>query len=305
MAMKILTPPGKISSQQLLSGGATGWVYQINDRVVLKYAVKPGSEEFARENNMFDLFEKHPPHPHVIQSFLRLPNANFLAFMSGGSLDARLRSNQIRDGYFGKVLRVVKTEPVELVKRWLKELCSAVVWLESLGYVHGDLRPANLLLDERDHLKLADFDCAEKVGTSSSGNAPPWARVLGEDAGSEGRKGSFGTNGPRTEQFAIGSNLYCMVYGLEPYEDRDDRGPVIVDLFQAMKFPELQDGPLNSIIDRCWRGQYQQLKDLLEEAETLSGAIPSSETATVSTEYLDARRKECQALVEGGLLGDI
>jgi len=37
-------------------------------------------------------------------------------------------------------------------------------------------------------------------------------------------------NGPRTEQFAIGSNLYCMVYGFEPYEDRDDRGPVIAEV---------------------------------------------------------------------------
>ena len=98
--------------------------------------------------------------------------------MSGGSLHDRLRSHQIRDGYFGKVLRVDKTEPVDLVERWLRGLSSAVVWLEGLGYVHGDLRPINLLLDEREHLKLADLDCAERVGEPSSGNGAPWARVL-------------------------------------------------------------------------------------------------------------------------------
>ncbi|KAL1865922.1 hypothetical protein VTK73DRAFT_5006 [Phialemonium thermophilum] len=254
MSVQVIKLPGKISSYRFLSRGAVGWVYQINDRIALKFALAPVFHEFARENSMFDLLETHQPHPHIIQSFFRLPNANFLAFMSGGPLDVRLRSNQIRQGYFGKVIRVLKTDPVELVERWLQELCSGVIWLESLGYVHGDLRPTNLLLDGQDHLKLADFDCAEKVGEPSRGNGPAWARVLGDDADELGeRKGSFGINGPRTEQFAIGSNLYCMAYGLEPYKDRDDRGLVLVELLQEMQFPELQDRPLDLIIERCWR----------------------------------------------------
>lgn len=228
--MSVANLPGKISMHRFLSRGAIGWVYQINDHIALKYAREPHSDQFTRENDIFNLFDKHPPCPYIIQSFLRLPNANFLAFMSGGSLDDRLKSHQIRNSPFGKVLHVNTLEPIELVQQWLRELCCAVVWLESLGYVHGDLRPSNFLLDGRSHLKLADFDCAEKVGEPSSGNGAPWARVLGEDADEiGGQSGSFGINGPRTEQFAIGSNLYYMVYGFEPYEDRDDRGPVIVE----------------------------------------------------------------------------
>lgn len=296
-------PPRVLVGYEFLSKGATGWVYQINDRIVLKYAVTPGSEEFAKENSMYDLFAKHPPSPFVLQSFLRLEDANFLPRMSGGSLFDRLRSHQIRDGSWGKVLGVVKKEPLELVGRWLMELCGAVVWLESLGYVHGDLRPNNMLLDESSHLKLADFDCAEKVGEHSGGNGAPWARVLGEDADKEGaREGSFGINGPRTEQFAIGSNLYCMVYGFEPYEDRDDQGPIIIDLLQNMEFPELQDGPFDPVIDRCWRAHYRQLQDLLDEAKALSGATPASEPVALETEYLDKCREECLALLEGGAL---
>lgn len=94
-----------------------------------------------------------------------------------------------------------------------------------------------------------------------------------------------------------------MVYGFMPYEDRDDQGPVIVELLQDMKFPELRDGRLDFIIHRCWRGRYQQLKDLLEEAEALSGMTPLSEAVTISTECFDEYRNECQALIESGLLG--
>lgn len=179
-----------------------------------------------------------------------------------------------------------------------------MVWLEGLGYVHGDLRSNNLLLDGYDHLKLADVDSVEKVGEPSGGNAPPWARLLGDDAevdGVGGQRGSFGVNGPRTEQFAIGSNLYCMVYGLEPYEDGDDEGPVIVGLLQDMKFPELRGGQLDGIVDRCWRGHYAQLKGLLEEVEGLDGAALEDEA--FSREYIEDCRRECQALVDDGLLG--
>lgn len=296
-------PPKAISAYHFLSRGAVGWVYRINERIVLKYAREPGCEAFARENRTYDLFAEHTPCPFVVQSFLRLQDANFLAYMSGGSLEDRLRSRQIRDEDSGKVLRVEEKEPLALVGRWLRELCGAVVWLESLGLIHGDLRPSNMLLDASSHLKLADFDCVEGIGEPSSGNGAPWARVLGEDADAAGaQRGSFGMNGSRIEQFAIGSNLYCMVYGFEPYADHDDQGPIIVDLLQDMKFPKLQDGPFDFVIDRCWRGRYQKLQDLLEEAEALSGATPSSEIVALEEEYLDRCREECLALVEGGLL---
>ncbi|KAI0836104.1 hypothetical protein F5Y06DRAFT_274186 [Hypoxylon sp. FL0890] len=182
------------------------------------------------------------------------------------------------------------------------ELCRAVLWLESLGYIHGDLRPNNLLLDGNDHLKLGDFDCAQKIGEPFQGHAPPWARVLGDDAERLGaRKGSFGIAGPRTEQFAIGSNLYCMVYGFEPYENTGEQGPLIVTWLREMKFPVLNESCLDSIIGRCWKGYYPRLGDLLNEVESIcEGCL--SEVNVASMEEFNQCRKECQLLVEDGLL---
>ncbi|KAI0175798.1 serine/threonine protein kinase [Hypoxylon sp. FL1284] len=299
MAPATSPPKNLLSANHLISLGATGWVFRVNERIALKYAREPGSIAF--ENEIFDLFEKHAACPHVVQSFLRLPDANLMALMSGGSLDARLRSHQVREHPFGKVLEVTRTEPVELVKQWLVELCRGVVWLESLGYTHGDLRPNNPLLDGDGHLKLAGFDCVQKIGEPFDGNEAPWARVLGDDAEELGaRRGSYGIAGPRTEQFAIGSILYCMVYGLAPYGNMDDQGPIIVDLLQEMKFPTLNESCLDAIIDRCWKGHYQQLGDLLKQVESLCNI--RSEARNISVEELDQHRKECQVLVEDGLL---
>lgn len=292
--------PPQLTFYELLSGGAVGWVYKINDRIAVKYASDPESEQFKNENAFFDILASQKPCPDIIKSFLRVPRGNFLAFMAGGNLEQRLQAHQTL-AEDGKV-EVSETEPEYLTIRWLSELCSAVAWLETLGYVHGDLRPPNLLLDSGDHLKLADFDCVAHIGTPSWGAAPPWARVLGVEAGDE--CGTFGTYGARTEQFAIGSILYCLTRGHEPFE-RDDPDIDTVDLFQRLEFPELSDAPLDVIIGRCWKGDFASLGILAEEVKPLRSSPDSAESAGIHAldpEGIASAEKECQQLLDNGLL---
>lgn len=303
--MNIVKPPRAISSRHFLSLGAVGWVYKINDRIALKYPRQPGCAKFAHEIKMFDILERHSPPPDIVQSFLRVPEGNFLAFLSGGTLDQRLRANQIRDGDgpWGRVVKVSKKEPMHLVERWIMELSNAAAWLESLGYVHTDIRPPNLLLDSQDHLKLSDFDSMAEIGTLADGAAPPWARILGPEAGSE--EGTFGLNGARSEQFAIGSILYCMTRGFEPYEDEDFGhvdSTIIIDRLRHMMFPDLDEGHLDRIIERCWKGKFVLLKDLAAETKLLYGAVALPRAASLETGYCLKRQKECQRLVDLGLL---
>ncbi len=303
--MNIANLPRQISSRQFLSRGAVGWVYKIDDRIALKFPREPGCANFAHEIKIFDILERHSPPPEILQSFLRVPEGNFLAFLSSGSLDERLRANQIRDGheYWGRVAQVSKKEPVPLVERWIMELSNAAAWLESLGYVHTDIRPPNLLLDSQDHLKLSDFDCVAEIGTRADGAAAPWARLLGPEAGSEG--GTWGRNGAGYEQFAIGSILYCMTRGFEPYEDEDFTdvdSAIVVHRMQHMISPSLDDGHLDRIIERCWKGKYVLLKDLAAETKLLRGAVELPRAVSLDTGYCLKRQKECQRLVDSGLL---
>jgi serine/threonine protein kinase len=301
MPLPIAKPPRRVSAYKFLSLGATGWVYQIDDNIVLKYARAQRSEAFARESEIFDIFEKHDPCPYVVQSFLRLPNANFLAFVSDGSLEKRLRANQCRNER-NEFLGVLKTEPTQTIERWVMDLCGGVAWLESLGIVHGDLRPDNLLLDRGGHLKLVDFDCAEEIGTESHGGPPPWARLLGQEAGSQ--KGTWGIYGPQTEQFAIGSIIYTMTRGHQPYEDQE-RGPDIVRRLQKMDFPQLGDGGLDTIIDQCWRTLYESVESLAKRTACLSGAVDLPRATALGDQYVAEKRLRCKCLVDDGLLQGI
>jgi len=229
-------------------------LYKINDRLALKTPRIAGNDQFAYELSIYNILEEYPIYPDISRSFLRVTNGNFMDFCNGGSLDQRLLKHQTRSeaGFEGYIIRVNKKEPLEIVERWIMELSNASAWLESLGYVHTDIRPANLLLDRDDHLKLTDFDCVNKIGSPALGGAPPWCRLCGLEAGTESN--TFGYNGPRVEQFAIGSVLYMMIRGYEPYDVEggfNSKDGSIVKKLQLMDFPSLGEDPLDKIIDKC------------------------------------------------------
>jgi serine/threonine protein kinase len=173
------------------------------------------------------------------------------------------------------VTKVDKLEPLALRKEWMNDLTQAVAFLESLNLAHGDLRPENILLDG-DRLKLSDFDCTAELGTDFEACTAPYGRVLNGDEVDQGRRGTSGFLGPRTEQFALGSTFYFINYGFEVYgnqcltENPKEHGPKVVDLLQNMKFPSLDGDPLiDDIINKCWHNKYATIAELATTIKTL------------------------------------
>ncbi|KAJ4524889.1 hypothetical protein HRR78_003036 [Exophiala dermatitidis] len=257
---------------KLLGWGDLGLVFELSDHIALKYAIAHGDPRFENENRIFDILERHAPCPHIVYSFLRVPNLNFMQRLSGGNLEMRLRSRQSRNPATGQVVACT-TEPEPLILRWAKELAMAAAWLESLGLAHADIRPANLLLDAEDHLKLADFDNTQAIGTDVEVGTAPYCRVLGDEAGD--LRGYFGLLGPRTEQFAIGSVFYYMVKG-------------------NMEFPHWDPNDMKErVIRDCWYGKFDCIEDLAKTIGTL-GSQNEVLGQVLTSDFIESRREECR-----------
>jgi serine/threonine-protein kinase len=75
-----------------------------------------------------------------------------MEYLAGGSLEKRV------DG---------KPHDAAQVLDWLDEAAAALDAAHAAGIVHRDVKPGNLLLDDRDHVKVADFGIASAAGMDS------------------------------------------------------------------------------------------------------------------------------------------
>ena len=90
------------------------------------------------------------------------PDAGWLAmgWASGGSLRSRLGARRADDP-------LARTPQI-----WLGALLECLACVHRAGWIHGDIKPANVLFDERDTAVLGDFGLARACGdANTSGSA--------------------------------------------------------------------------------------------------------------------------------------
>lgn len=304
-----------------VSHGANCFVYEVSPLIVVKIP-RAGDEErqqFRKEVQIYNILSSQPRCPSLISCFYHCDAGIFLEYMRDICLSWRIQMNHTRNRETKQVISVEKLEPLHRRTTWMNDLTQGVAFLESLNLAHGDLRPENILLD-RNRLKLTDFDCTAEIGSVYEACIAPWGRLLGPEGGPD--KNSAGYLGPRTEQFALGSLFYLINYGFEVYDDQlfgddpsgKDHGPIVLDLFQKMIFPELNaDQEIDKIIRSCWFGQYERVADLAQDTAKLDRSNPDpvgtehnkSETPGGTPPDASALRGVCENLVSQGLLDSL
>lgn len=165
--------------------------------------------------------------------------------------------------------------------------------------MHDDLHSRNLLMCEGGHLKLADFDRAAPIGSRHNHGMVPYAipgRVVYESAKVE-------MVGAATEIFAIGTNVYFMTRGFDPYEDElgFDEDSVCEVRFMKKQFPRLDtSNGIDRIIDDCWNIRFTSVRSVKDRVVLLGGDVSSPRG--ISDEHHAKCRHECEVMVSEGLL---
>ncbi|GAM84981.1 hypothetical protein ANO11243_029840 [Dothideomycetidae sp. 11243] len=273
--------------------GTSCIVSRVQDGLVLKYALEEFSPLVASEYAVLDELEKQPFPAVLCRSILRIGRANFVEGMKE-TLHRRLVQHEIcYPDNPHRVMDVAELLPRSLVCRWTEQLSAALAWLEQMGYAHGDLNLSNILLDDNDDLKLSDFDNTVKLGTQL-GVCQAFSR---RDA-----DGSCGIAGALCTQFEVGSIIYQMVNGHEPYVKdwfEPDHGHACVDKQINRECPPVADNDIGKIISRCWNGEFESIAAL--HAATIELHPEMRRPSHLTTERVEELRDICRGLLAEGI----
>jgi serine/threonine protein kinase len=198
-----------------LGAGGMGVVWmafdeQLNEFVALKFLPPqvrndPGALEDLRVET---LKSRQLSHPHIIRIHDLHLSKDEPPFISMEYVDgATLHEVRLRQPH--GVLSWPHLEP------WITQLCQALDYAHREKVVHLDLKPSNLMIDDKGRLKLADFGLATAVADAASQTTPSLV------------KGTLGYMSPQQLQgkrgqvsddiYALGATLYTLMTSHAPF----------------------------------------------------------------------------------------
>src|SRR5215212_6997240 len=146
-------------------------------------------------------------HPNIVQIYEigehdGLPYFS-LEYCPGGSLDAKVHQ---------------EPQPPRKAAELLEQMARAMKAAHDAGVIHRDIKPGNVLLDEKGTPKITDFGLAreqdEDAGNTKTGS------ILGTPSymAPEQALGKTKEVGPHSDQYSLGATLYDLLTGRPPFK---------------------------------------------------------------------------------------
>jgi DNA polymerase III delta prime subunit len=191
--------------------GGYGWVYRAYEASLdREVAIKVIHPERANNPEFKARFESEArmiarlQHPHIV------PLHAFWQDDDGTFLMMRLLKCSLRD-----VLKKRKALSLVETARWLDPIADALAFAHEQGIIHCDLKPNNILLDERGNPYLTDFGIAHDVNAPIEVNTGEG--MLGSPAYLSPEQIRFRELSERSDIYSLGISLYEVLAGAHPF----------------------------------------------------------------------------------------
>ena len=230
-----LLPP-RYRLPRRIGRGAMGDIYVATDDVLGRdVAVKLLADRYAADNGIRQRFKREglaaarisgEPGAIMIFDVGEWEDRPFIVmeYLSGGSLEDRIRSQG--------------AQPPARALEWLEQAAAALDAAHRHGIVHRDVKPANLLLNDRGEVRVADFGIASAAGMASM---TATGTVLGT-AGYLAPEQAMGERAtPASDLYALAVVAYELLSGERPFENDTPTAEAAAHV----------NAPVPSIAERC------------------------------------------------------
>jgi serine/threonine protein kinase len=218
--------------KKLGSGGMADVYLGFHNLLKRKVAIKVLPKMFARDEGMVRRFLQEAEsaaqlqHPHIIAIYdigvAGHLNYFIMAYVPGGTLKGLLRKKKQVD--------------VKISSKIICQVCGALQYAHEKGVIHRDIKPDNIMFDERDNAVLTDFGIA-KAKFASKMTATGTLIGTPHYMSPEQLKG-MEVDG-RSDIYSLGVMFYEILTGRVPFEG-DDTYAVGLKHIQEPPVPPLQ-----------------------------------------------------------------
>ena len=158
-------------------------------------------------------------------------------------------------------LRAEKEQGVcetEEIAGWVEQLCDALDYAHNhTRIIHGDLRPANLMVNQKSQLKVSDFAIARSLGDSIS-RLTMTARSSGTLSYMSPQQLDGQRASPLDDVYSVGATLYDLLTGKPPFYsgdiDRQIREGVAPSMAQRRKEFDIEPASVPAVWEEVVAG---------------------------------------------------
>ena len=192
-----------------LGFGATSRVDKARDKIIGRtvaiktlvhsFGAAPQQKQFLREAQIVGQLS----HPAIVNLFDVGVEETGIAYL-------------VMEHIEGRTLQQVLSEspvPWPRACSWAADLASALGRAHQCGIIHGDVKPANIMVTDDGHVKLSDFGIA-RFATQVSGSG----RIMGTPAYLAPEQILGEPHSSKSDLFSLGIVLYQMLTGVPPFD---------------------------------------------------------------------------------------
>jgi hypothetical protein len=242
----MITPQGRYEFIETLGTGATSRVDKARDtligRVVALKTFLHGfgsgdvQKQFLREAQIIGRLA----HPFIVGLYDVGTNAEGVPYFVMEYVDGKTLEKVLDDGPL----------PLEKAALWATDLAAAIARAHRAKVIHGDIKPANILITKEGQVKLGDFGIARFATQVSNSGV-----LMGTPAYLSPEQIQGNAQDTRSDLFSLGIILYQMTTGVQPFSG-SSVSAVCAQIVAIMPAPPSHHNPslppaFDRIVMRC------------------------------------------------------